>query len=81
MLTSKIVKQTIETCFNSILINHKITYEKTPFPPCSSSKVREAIPPLSDVRAYRYQQSQPRCITCQDVCVHRVTCDKTPNVV
>jgi len=52
------------------LINHKITYEKTPFPPLFLfSKVREAISPLADVPACRYQQSQHRYIACQDVCV------------
>jgi len=29
------------------------------------------MPPLSGVPAYRYQQSQSRCITCQDVCVQQ----------
>jgi len=75
MLTSKIIKQTIDNLFQ---FNHKITYEKTPLPPLSLFwKVREAIPPLSDVPACRYQQSQPRYITCQDVCVQE-SCDKTP---
>jgi len=64
MLTSKIVKQTIDNlCFNSILINHKITMKRPLCPRCSSSKVSEAIPPLFDVPACRYQQSQPRYIT------------------
>ena len=35
-------------------------------------KVRGAIPPLSGVPAYRYQQSLSRCITCQDVCVQQL---------
>jgi len=34
MLTSKILKQTVENLFrfNPIFIHHKIIYEKTPFP-------------------------------------------------
>jgi len=37
MLTSKLLKQTVDNLFrfNPILINHKITYEKTPFPPAA----------------------------------------------
>jgi len=72
MLTSKIIKQTIENLFrfNAILLNHKITYEKTPLPRLSLVwKVRDSMPLLSDVPACRYHQSQPRYITFEDVCV------------
>jgi len=41
------------------------TYEKTPLPRLSLVwKVRDAMPPLSDVPACRCQQSLSRCITC-----------------
>jgi len=62
-------------CFDSVLINHKIAYDavmkKTLLPPLSLfCRVRGALPPISGVPAYRYQQSLSRCVrsTCQDVC-------------
>ena len=83
MLTSKILKQTIENLFrfNPILINHKITYEKTPFPLLPSfesqefntTALRHPCLPLSAFTAsLRYL---PGCLR------SRVTCDKTPNIV
>jgi len=58
------------------VINYKIAYDavmkKTPLTPLSLFwKVRGTTPPLSGVPAYRYQQSLPRCITCQRVCVQQ----------
>jgi len=35
-----------------------------------------AMAPLCGAPAYRYQQSLPRCITCQDVCVQQSNAQK-----
>jgi len=73
MLTSKTIKETIENLFQFDLdksYNYLwCCYEKTPLPLLSLFKGQGAMPPLSVVPAYRYQQPLPRSITCQDACV------------
>jgi len=75
------MKQTIDNCFNSILINHKIIYEKTPLPTLflfrgqggNTTALRRPCLSLSAITASLH--CLPRCLR------SRVTCDKTPNVV
>jgi len=63
------MKQTIDNlCFNSILINHKITYEKTPLflfkgQGGNTTALRCPCLPLSAITASLHY------LTCQDVCV------------
>jgi len=45
--------------------------KKTPPPRHPLFKGQGAMPPLSGVPAYRYQQSLSRCITCQDIYVQQ----------
>jgi len=49
------------------MLNHIITYEKTPLPRLSLVwKARDLMPLLFNVLACRYQHSLPRYITCQE---------------
>jgi len=75
MLTSKIIKETIENCFNSIVINHRIPMilllKRRLCPRCPSFEKSGGNATAFRRPAHRYQQSLSRSITCQDVCAQQ----------
>ena len=60
-----------------------LLYKRHLRPVAPVMKGQGEMPPISGVPACRYQQSLSRCITCQDVCVHKShhICGKTPTIV